>query len=139
MSPLSGPKTYKINSRIIAQAASGTADASIGEAEAAGTVTAVTFTPDANITGATATKRTITLENRGQDGSGTTVVATLDLVTGVNPVKHDEYAFTLSGTAANLNVAAGDVLVVKEAVTSTGTANPGGRIEVTISRGEVGA
>lgn len=139
MSPLSGPKTYKISSRIVSQIAAGTADASIGEAEAPGTVTAVTFAPDANITGATATKRTITLENRGQDGTGTTVVATLDLITGVNPVKHDEYAFTLSGTPANLAVAAGDVLVVKEAVTSTGTANPGGRIEVTISRGEVGA
>lgn len=137
--PLSGPKTQVISQRIIAQAASGTADAVIGEAAAPGTVTTVTFTPDANITGATATKRTITLENRGQDGSGTTVVATLDLITGVNPVKHDEYAFTLSGTAANLNVVAGDILAVKEAVTSTGTANPGGRIEVTISRGEVGA
>lgn len=37
MSPLSGPKTYKISQRIIAQAASGTADAAIGEAEAPGT------------------------------------------------------------------------------------------------------
>lgn len=136
--PASGPKTQTISARIIAQTAATTANATIGEAANPGTVTAVTFTPDAAITGATATKRTITLENRGQDGTGTTVIATLDLITGVNPAAFDEYAFTLSGTPANLNVAQGDILAVKEAVTSTGTANPGGRIEVSISRGEVG-
>lgn len=137
--PSSSPKTLKITSRIVSQVAAGTADAVIGEAEAPGTVTAVTLTPDAAITGATATKRTFTVENRGQDGSGTTVIATLDLVTGVNPAKHAEYAFTLHATPANLNVAAGDIIACKEAVTSTGTANPGGRVEVTVSRGEVGS
>lgn len=137
--PASSPKSITISSRVASQIAAGTADAAIGEAPFAGTVSAVTFTPDAAITGATATKRTLTLENRGQDGSGTTVIATLDLITGVNPPKHDETAFTLSVVANATNVAQGDILVLKEAVTSTGTANPGGRIEVTISRGEAGA
>ena len=137
--PSSAPKSITISSRINSQIAAGTADAAIGEAPFAGTVSAVTFTPDAAITGATATKRTMTLENRGQDGSGTTVIATLDFITGVNGVKHDESAFTLSVVANALNVVQGDILALKEAVTSSGTVNPGGRLEITISRGEAGA
>lgn len=137
--PLSGPRTENRRALIGALTAATTADRAVDVAPFVGTVASVTFTPDAAITGATATKRTITLENRGQDGTGTTVIATLDLITGVNPAKHDEYAFTLSGTAANLNVAAGDVIAVKEAVTSTGTANPGGIVSIGYSRGEVGA
>lgn len=133
-SPLASPQQGTIDQRIASQVAAGTADVAVGEAPYDATVTSVTFTPDAAITGATATKRTITLENRGANGSGSTVIATLDLVTGVNPAKHDETAFTLSGTAANLLLTAGDVLALKEAVTSTGTANPGGRLQVTFAR-----
>ncbi len=133
------PSQQTLRARIGSQIAAGTANATIGQAPFAGTVSGITFTPDAAITGATATKRTITLENRGQDGSGTTVIGTLDLITGVNPAAFDEFAFTLSGTPANLNVAADDVIAVKEAVTSTGTANPGGVIEVTFTRGNVSA
>lgn len=133
--PSAAPKTSKLTSRIPAQtAATAVTGALIGEAPEDGTVSNVTFTPDAAITGATATKRTITLVNRGQDGTGNTVIATLDLITGVNPAAGDEYDFTLSGTPANLNVAAGDMLAVAEAVTSTGTANPGGLVQVEIAR-----
>lgn len=137
--PNSAPLTQSFKTKIPSQIAAGTADAAIAEAPFAGTLAAATFTPDAAITGATATKRTLTIENRGQDGSGTTVMATLDLVTGVNPAKHDETAFTLSVVANATNVAQGDIIVCKEAVTSTGTANPGGQVEVTFSRGEAGA
>lgn len=132
--PQGAPLERSINARIDPQTAATPADANIGEAEFDGTVTAVTATFDAAVVGATATKRTLTLVNRGQSGAGTNVIATLDLVTGVNPPKSDEVAFTLSGTAANLLVTQGDVLAVVEAVTSTGTANPGARIEVKIAR-----
>lgn len=135
----SAPLTTSVKAKIVAQAASGTADAAVAEAPFAGTISAATFTPDAAITGATATKRTMTLENRGQAGAGTTVIATLDFITGVNATKHDEIDFTLSVVANATNVVTGDILVCKEAVTSTGTANPGGTIEVTFSRGEAGA
>jgi hypothetical protein len=40
--------------------------------------------PDAAITGANTNTRTISLVNKGQDGTGTTVVATLALTSGVN-------------------------------------------------------
>lgn len=135
----SAPLTVVQDAKLIALDAAGTADASVAEAPFDGTVTAVRFTPDAAITGATATKRTMTLENRGQAGAGTTVIATLDFITGVNATKHDEIDFTLSVVANATNVVTGDILVCKEAVTSTGTANPGGTIEVTFSRGEAGA
>lgn len=107
---------------------------SIAQAPFAGVVAGATFTPDANITGATSTKRTLTVENRGSDGSGTTVIGTLDFITGVNGVAYDELAFTLSATAANLVVAAEDVIALKETHASTGLANPGGLIELTFSR-----
>jgi hypothetical protein len=64
---------------------------------------------------------------------GTTVIATFDGVTGANLVAGDDKAFTLSA-AANLNVTAGDALALAEAVTSTGTANPGGELTVQIAR-----
>lgn len=131
--PEGAPRVHQLRSRIPAQSAATTANQAIGEAPYDATVTGVTFAPDAAITGATATKRTLTLVNKGQDGTGTTVIATLDLVTGVNPAAFDEFAFTLSGTPANLLVNSDDVLSVQEAVTSTGTANPGGVVEVTFA------
>ncbi|MDQ8045069.1 MAG: hypothetical protein AAGC46_14420 [Solirubrobacteraceae bacterium] len=132
--PAGSPRIQRLRSRIPAQTAATTANQALLVASEDGTVTAASFTPDAAITGATATKRTITLENRGQSGSGSTVIGTLDLVTGVNPAAFAQSVLTLSGTAANLSVTAGDVLAVKEAVTSTGTANPGGLVEVAITR-----
>jgi hypothetical protein len=114
--------------------ASGTPSTVVGEAPYAGTVTEVTFTPSAAITGATATQRVLTLQNRGAAGSGTTTVATLTYATGTNGVAFDEQAFTLSGTPANLVVAEGDILAVVETVSSTGTANPGGKVNVVIER-----
>lgn len=133
------PSSQVLRARIASQIAAGTANATIGNAPFAGVVASANFTPDAAITGATATKRTITLENRGQAGAGTTVIATLDLITGVNPAAFDEYPFTLSVVALATTVAEDDVIAVKEAVTSTGTANPGGVVEVTFTRGNVSA
>jgi hypothetical protein len=127
------PRVQSHRARLIAQTAATTANAAITEAPYDATVTGVTFAPDAAITGASSTKRTITLENRGQDGTGTTVIGTLDLTTGTNPAAFDEFAFTLHATAANRLVAADDVIAVKEAVTSTGTANPGGLVKVTFA------
>lgn len=128
------PLKTSIRERLIAQIAAGTADVNITEAPFAGTLESAALIADSTITGATATKRTFTIENRGQAGAGTTVMATLDLVTGTNAAGDDETAFVLSATAADLVVAEGDVIAVKEAVTSTGTANPGGLIELVFSR-----
>lgn len=128
------PLTRTLDARLAERAANAAADSAIGDAPYAGTVTGVTITADAAVTGATATKRTLTLVNRGQAGAGTTVVATLDLITGVDLVKSDEKAWTLSAVEGATTVAEGDTLAVVEAVTGAGTANPGALVEVTIAR-----
>ncbi len=117
-------------------AATATDTVMIGEAPYAGTVSEVTYTADAAVTGAASpASRTITVVNRGAAGAGTAVVATLALVGGVNLVAGDERAFTLSATAADLVVAEGDVLAcVTTAVGGTGLADPGGIIAVAIAR-----
>lgn len=106
----------------------------IGEVPFAGTVTGVTFTPDATITGAATNHRALRLVNRGQDGAGTDVVAELAFDNGVNATAGDEKAITLSGTAANLEVEAGDVLALFSEAVGTGLADPGGLVQVSISR-----
>lgn len=118
-----------------AVAAASDKDTVVGEAEFAGTVTGVTYTPDAQLTGANTESRTCSLINKGQDGNGTTVVATKAFVSGVNANDFDETAITLSATPANLVVAEGDILSWNSLhVGSTGLADPGGKVKVTISR-----
>jgi hypothetical protein len=106
----------------------------IGEAPFAGTVSEVTYTPAAALTGANTNSRTLNLYNRGTAGTGTTLVATLALVSGVNLVDNDEKAITLSGTAANLVLAEGDVLEWESLAVGTGIADPGGVVQVTVNR-----
>lgn len=103
----------------------------IGSAEFPATVENAVFIPDAAITGNTTESRTLTIVNEGQAGTGTTVVATLAFITGVNGVAGDEKAFTISATAADLVIADGDVLSVNSVhVGSSGLADPGGVIRV---------
>jgi hypothetical protein len=106
----------------------------IGRVEGAGRVTAVTYTPEAASTGDNTNKRVYTVINKGAAGSGSTVIATLDLVTGVNLVAFDEKAFTLSATAADLVVAQGDILALLSDAAASGLVDPGGVVKVTIER-----
>jgi hypothetical protein len=96
----------------------------------------VSYTPVAAITGAASpASRTFTLYNRGNVGTGTTVVAQLAMVGGVNAVQYDEKAITLSATAANLVVAADDVLEWESLhVGGTGLVDPGGQVRVEVAR-----
>jgi hypothetical protein len=96
-----------------------------------GTVSAVTYTTVTAITGANTNTRSVSLVNKGQAGAGTTVVATLQFNAGVNTVAADEKAVTLSGTAADLVVVAGDVLQWQSTAVGTGIADPGGLVAVT--------
>lgn len=109
----------------------------VAEADFAGTVTDVTYAPKADITGAASpNSRTFSLINKGQAGNGTTVVATLAMVGGVNALDFDEKAITLSATPADLVVAAGDVLAwTSVAVTGAGgLVDPGGLVKVQVTR-----
>jgi YD repeat-containing protein len=113
-----------------------TADQVIGEVQRAGRVTSVSYTPEAAVTGAASpASRTLTCVNKGQAGAGTTTIATLALVGGVDLVAFDEKAITLTATVADRVVAAGDELAwVSTAVGGTGLVDPGGHVVV-----EVGA
>lgn len=103
-------------------------------ADFAGTVTSVTYAPNAAITGQNTNTRRVALINRGQAGSGTTVIAELTFVSGVNAVAGDELAITLSATAADRVVAQGDVLAWFSDAVLTGLADPGGMVTVGVSR-----
>lgn len=108
------------------------------EAPFTGKVAEVTYTPLAAVTGAASpASRTLSLINRGQAGAGTTVVASLALVAGVNLVAFDERVITLSVTATDLNVVAGDILEFRSAaVGGTGLVDPGGTVSVTFERND---
>ncbi|MEU9310868.1 hypothetical protein [Streptomyces sp. NPDC048256] len=109
-------------------------DTVLGQAPFACTVTSVQYVPEAAVTGADTNSRTVSLVNKGQAGSGSTTVATLALTNGVNAVANDEKTITLSGTAANLALAAGDTLQWRSIHVGTGITDPGGVVRVTISR-----
>lgn len=129
------PLIRAMEENVPAVAAASDKDTVIGEAEFAGTVTAVTYTPDAQLNGANTESRTLSLINKGADGNGTTVVATKAFVSAVNANDFDATTITLSATPANLVVAAGDILSWNSLhVGSTGLADPGGKVRVTISR-----
>lgn len=101
----------------------------------AGVVSAVSFIPVSTITGQATNYRTAVVNNKGQDGSATVTVASVAFSSGsVVHYGSDENSVGLSGTAANLVVAAGDVLVWVESVTGTGLAQPGGKVRVTLDR-----
>lgn len=128
------PNIQKITASTANIAAGATDSFAIGEVKYAGTVTSVTYLPDAAATGDNTNTRTFTLVNKGSDGSGTTVVATLALTTGVNLVAFDEKAFTLSAVAGATTVAAGDILALVSTHGASGVADPGGTIQVEITR-----
>lgn len=109
-------------------------DTVLGQAPFDCTVTSVQYVPEAAITGADTNSRTVSLVNKGQAGSGTTTVASLAMTNGVNSAANDEKAITLSVTAANLDLTAGDTLQWRSIHIGTGITDPGGVVRVTISR-----
>jgi hypothetical protein len=117
-----------------AVAAGSDATVNVGRAPFSGTVTQATYAPNATLTGANTDSRTLSIINKGQSGTGITSVATLAFTSGVNAPASDEKALTLSGTAANLNVAQGDILAFVSTHVGAGLADPGGLVEIDITR-----
>lgn len=109
-------------------------DTIVGQAPFDCTVTSVEYIPEAAITGAATNNRTVSLINKGQAGSGTTVVASLNFDNGVNASAANERAITLSATAADRVLAAGDTLLWRSLHILTGITDPGGLIRITLSR-----
>ncbi len=131
----SAPLTREFSATIPAASANAAQDQTVCEVPFDGTVTSVTFTPEADITGATTNYRTFRLVNKGTNGNGTTVVASLAFSTGsVTASDFDEKEITLSATAADLVVTEGQILAWDETIAGTGLASPGGQVRVTLSR-----
>lgn len=129
------PLSDKLQFTQPAVATVGNSDTSIiGEVPYNATVTAASFTPDGNITGANTNTRIHRVVNRGQAGAGTTLLASLQYNSGVNATAGDELALTLTGTAADLNVTAGDVIAFESNAVGTGIADPGGLVQVDFAR-----
>lgn len=129
------PLVKSLTANTPAVVASADKSITLGEAPYAGTVTGITYAPDAAITGANTETRTLTVVNKGQAGAGTTVIGTLAYISGVNGVAFDERAFTLSAVSGATTVAESDILAfVSTHGGSTGLADPGGRVEVIIER-----
>jgi hypothetical protein len=127
------PLVQKLEAELPASATAANASAVI-RSPFAGTITGVTYAPVAAITGANTNTRAVSVVNHAQDGSGSNTAATLQFNSGINAAAFDEKAITLSGTAANLVVAEGDVLEIKSVAVGTGLADPGGTVFVELSR-----
>jgi hypothetical protein len=101
----------------------------------AGVVTKVSYTPTEAVTGKATNYRTISATNKGKAGAGTNIVASLALSAAERSlVALEENAITLSGEAAKLVVAEGDVITFGSVHTGEGLADPGGLVAVTIAR-----
>lgn len=129
------PLTRKLEANHDALGAAVTGTTTVGEAPFAGTVTSVTYVPRADIVGADTNTRTLTLVNKGLDGNGTTVVATLALNAAAGTkADFDEHALTLSVVAGATTVAEGDILTFVSTHAASGLADPGGKVQVEVSR-----
>lgn len=130
------PFTQKAQTDVDAAAANADASGAYIRAPFAGEVTAASIIAAATLTGADTESRTVQLFNRGQAGSGTTLVASKAFTSGVNAAADDETALTLSEVEGATDVAEGDVLeFVSLHVGSTGLAGPAFTGFVTFSRG----
>lgn len=128
------PYVSRLTADVPAVAQAADSSVAILEMPYAGTVTAVSYTPIANITGDTTNSRTLTLVNKGLDGNGTTVVATLAYTTGVNATDFNEDALTLSVVEGATTVAEGAILAWVSTHVASGLADPGGLVQIEVTR-----
>jgi len=82
------------------------------------------------ITGHTTNYSTLSLINRGTDGSGTTVVATLAFTSGVDAAAGVLKDLTLSPTKANLEIGADDILALTWVEAGTGLDLPASLVSI---------
>lgn len=92
-------------------------------------ITAVTWIPAAAITADDTDYFTLTLRNRGQSGAGSTLAAQRSYA-ATNSAAFTAEAMTLSGTASDLRVAAGDVLTIGKVNSGSGLAMPDGVVQI---------
>lgn len=114
---------------IAGQATAGTADEFVGFVAPHNLkITAVKWIPKAAVTADPTNNFTLNLRNR-TTGAGAALPASRSYA-ATNSVAFVAEAMTLSGTAADLLVAAGDVLTVSKVNAGTGLALPAGTVQV---------
>lgn len=127
------PGTHRLHIDVAGQATAGTVDEFAGIVVPFNCkVVGAYYTPKSVVTGAATNYFTGTVRNRGAAGAGTAQPASLAFSNGVNAPAFQATALTLSATAADLNLSAGDVLTVEKLVTGTGLAMPAGRVTVDV-------
>jgi len=97
-------------------------------------ITAAKWVPGAAITANGTNFFTVSFRNRGSAGAGTVQFATARAYSSVNGVLSTPEALTLSSTAADLLVAAGDYLTAEVTHAASGLICPGGSVLVTLRR-----
>lgn len=129
------PLKNVISRKTAAASATAALTSILGQSPFAGVVSKIEFIPNAGITGDDTETRTFVVKNKGTAGIGTTVLATLAFSSGVTATAFVPKVLTLSGVSGARNVSPGDVIVVESAdVGETGTADPGGRWNVEVTR-----
>lgn len=95
-------------------------------------IVSATIVWGAAITGAATNNFLISFFNRGAAGAGTVQWGTaITYASGVNATKANPNVVTLSSTAADLLVAAGDVISAEITSNGTGLICPGGTVQLT--------
>ena len=93
-------------------------------------VVSVNWVPDAAVSANGTNFTTLTVQDRGAaDGSPTTIASRSYAATNATQFEVDT-TLALSGTAANLLLASGDVITVARAHSGTGIALPAGLLEI---------
>lgn len=101
------------------------------------TLVGVNYIPGSTQAGANTNSRTYSLFNRNNStGAGTVLMATLAAVSGVDLTDNVPKVIPISGTPANLEMAAGDVLEWESLHIGTGIADPGGLLEISYVRAD---
>jgi hypothetical protein len=98
------------------------------------TITSAVLIPSAAITANGTNYLTLSFFNRGAAGAGTAQWATARSYASVNSVKATPETLTLSSTAADLSLTAGDVVQIENAPTGSGLIWPGGSVYVVARR-----
>lgn len=128
------PQKRKIQVNIPAVAGGSDATTVLCIAPFAGVLSMAVLYAVSAITGANTNTRKLEVINKKQDGAGTTLMASKQFNSGTNAVAFDNTTITNSGTAADLVVAQGDVIVLVSTHVSTGIADPGGMVELTLTK-----
>lgn len=114
--------TQTVQARIAAVSAGSTGEWAIFKAPEACEITGAYIVTDADITGADTNYMTLSIVDKGSDGSGTTAIASLAFTSGTDATAFD--ALSLGTLGAGKTLAAGDVVSFKKAEAGSGMNMP---------------